>query len=88
MRKALAESDASLLRRAAHTIKGAVRYFGAQTAFDLALIVETMAHNGEISEASEAVENLKKELDRITPHFAARLTSKSVITEADKLVCP
>jgi PAS domain S-box-containing protein len=73
---ALAKSDAALLRRAAHTIKGAVRYFGANKAFDLALRLETLGQNGELSQATAAAEDLERELARITPHFRARLATK------------
>jgi len=74
--RALAASDAALLRRAAHTIKGAVRYFGADRAFDLALRLETLAHNGELSQAAAAAEELQEELARITPLFQTRLDAK------------
>jgi two-component system sensor histidine kinase/response regulator len=72
--QALAKSDAVLLRRAAHTIKGAVRYFGANKAFDLALRLEALGQNGELSQAAVVAEELAQELARITPLFQARLT--------------
>jgi two-component system, sensor histidine kinase and response regulator len=78
--RALAASDGALLRRAAHTIKGAVRYFGAEKAFDLALRLETMAQSGDLSQAAAAAEALERELERITPLFAARLAAKEAVT--------
>jgi two-component system sensor histidine kinase/response regulator len=77
MHTALAGSDTALLRRAAHTIKGAVRYFGAQQAFDRALRLETLAHDGELQAAPAAVEKLEEELARITPLLSARLANKT-----------
>jgi PAS domain S-box-containing protein len=77
--KALAESDAATLRRAAHTIKGAVRYFGAQKAYDLALQVETLAHDGSLAPARGPVEELEAELGRITPRLATRLSSAKTV---------
>jgi HPt (histidine-containing phosphotransfer) domain-containing protein len=74
--QALAKSDAALLRRAAHTIKGAVRYFGANQAFDLAQRLEALAQNGELSQAAAVAEELEQELARITPLFQARLAAK------------
>jgi PAS domain S-box-containing protein len=76
--KALAESDAPGLRRAAHTIKGALRYFGAEAAFGRALEVETQAHNGDLAGIRPAIEKLERELERITPHLAARLASAKI----------
>jgi CheY-like chemotaxis protein/HPt (histidine-containing phosphotransfer) domain-containing protein len=77
MHEALAGSDAALLRRASHTIKGAVRYFGAQQAFDLALQLETLAQNGDLHTAPAAVEKLERELNRITPLLSTRLANKA-----------
>jgi PAS domain S-box-containing protein len=76
IKQGLMKSDAALLRRAAHTIKGAVRYFGANEAFDLALRLETLGHNGELSQAAAVAKELEQELARITPLFQARLTAK------------
>jgi len=77
MREALAGSDAALLRRAAHTVKGAVRYFGAQQAFDRAARLETLAHDCELQAAPAAVEKLEEELARIMPLLSARLANKA-----------
>jgi len=76
--KALAESDAATLRRAAHTIKGALRYFGAQKAFDLASQVETLAHDGALTPARGPIEGLEAELARITPRLKARLMTNKI----------
>ncbi len=44
----MASGDAVMVRRAAHTIKGASRYFGVQGTVDRAMRVETLASNGEL----------------------------------------
>jgi CheY-like chemotaxis protein len=87
MRQALAESDAALLRRAAHTVKGAVRYFGAQAAFDLALTVETLAQKEEIASAAAGVNDLEVEVARITPYFVARLGIR-IAPQTNQVACP
>jgi PAS domain S-box-containing protein len=79
MHTALAGSDAASLRRAAHTVKGSMRYFGAQVAFDLASQLESLAHAGELQAAPAAVARLEQELQRITPLLSARLTNKETM---------
>jgi hypothetical protein len=46
-----------------------------------------MAHNGEVSSAAAGVEELEKELNRITPYFAARLAGNPAASESGSLVC-
>jgi HPt (histidine-containing phosphotransfer) domain-containing protein len=75
MRRAIEESDAPLLRRAAHTVKGSARYFGADHAFDLAMRVESLATGGDFREAIPAVELLEREVARITPLLSSRLAA-------------
>jgi HPt (histidine-containing phosphotransfer) domain-containing protein len=79
MHTALAGSDAALLRRAAHTVKGAVRYFGAQQAFELALRLESLAHDGQFQAAQLEAVKLEEELARIKPLLAARLASNATV---------
>jgi signal transduction histidine kinase/HPt (histidine-containing phosphotransfer) domain-containing protein len=50
---ALAHSDAPLLRRAAHTIKGGLRMFGANDAYNLACQLEKLGKAGEFAAARE-----------------------------------
>jgi HPt (histidine-containing phosphotransfer) domain-containing protein len=77
MHEAIKRTDAALLRRAAHTVKGAVRYFGAQQAFDLAMRLETLASGGDLEAAIPAIDQLEREVERIKPLFASRLVSKA-----------
>ncbi len=73
----MAAGDAVVVRRAAHTIKGASRYFGVQGIVDRALRVETLASNGELAGTQAAIADLKAELERIVPQMRARLASMS-----------
>jgi signal transduction histidine kinase/HPt (histidine-containing phosphotransfer) domain-containing protein len=57
---AIARTDAPLLRRAAHTIKGGLRLFGADTAYDLACRLEQLGREGDVQAAGEPFENLKQ----------------------------
>jgi signal transduction histidine kinase/HPt (histidine-containing phosphotransfer) domain-containing protein len=57
---AIARKDAPLLRRAAHTIKGGLRLFGAETAYNLACRLEELGREGDVRAAGEPFENLKQ----------------------------
>lgn len=67
--QALENSDAPIVRRVAHTIKGAVDVFGAQAAHDAALRLEEIAAGGDLNGASEAAADLERELERLLPEL-------------------
>jgi CheY-like chemotaxis protein/HPt (histidine-containing phosphotransfer) domain-containing protein len=74
MEGAISQTDAPLLRRAAHTIKGGLRMFGAESAYDLASRLERLGREGDVRAAGEIFENLKQgvlELQRELSIFAA-----------------
>lgn len=81
METAGARSDAPLLRRAAHTIKGGLRMFGAEAAYDLANRIEGLAREGNFRAAGGPLEDLKQvlaEVERELSVFsAAQLVTKS-----------
>lgn len=81
MQLASARSDASLLRRAAHTIKGGLRMFGAEAAYDLANRIEGLAREGNFLEAGGPLEDLKQVLAEVEKELsvfsAAQLVTKS-----------
>lgn len=56
---AISRTDAPLLRRAAHTIKGGLRLFGAEAAYDLACRLESLGRDGDFEAAGEPFEELK-----------------------------
>jgi signal transduction histidine kinase/HPt (histidine-containing phosphotransfer) domain-containing protein len=71
---AIADTDAPLLHRAAHTIKGGLRLFGADAAYELACRLEGLGRSGDIQSAGEPFENLKQvvvELQQDLSVFAA-----------------
>jgi PAS domain S-box-containing protein len=61
IRQALAAGDAAALHRAAHTLKGSIRYFGAQLAFDCAFRLEQMGQHGRLDEAPAMLQCLERE---------------------------
>lgn len=67
LRAAVAAADAPRVRRAAHTIKGAVDNCGAGSAFDAAFRLERMAGEGRLTGAEEAVVALDREIQRLLP---------------------
>jgi len=60
MEGAISHTDAPLLRRAAHTIKGGLRMFGAESAYDLASRLEGLGREGDVRSAGELFERLKR----------------------------
>lgn len=64
---AIDANDASPVQRAAHTIKGALGHFGAQTGYDLAYRVETCGRSGDMQAAAEAVPALEQAMEKLTP---------------------
>jgi two-component system sensor histidine kinase/response regulator len=67
MRAAIVASDAAELQRLAHMTKGAVTHYGAQTATDLALILEHMGREGDLSSAAIALDELERAISRLLP---------------------
>ncbi|HTU22482.1 MAG TPA: response regulator, partial [Gemmataceae bacterium] len=67
LRDALAQGDAHLLSRAAHTLKGSVGNFGAHAAREAAQQLELLAGKGDLMPAIEAARKLETELERLKP---------------------
>ncbi len=63
--RAIAESDADLLRRAAHTLKGSVSNFPAGGARDAASRMELVGFDGDFDTAREVLPILEKEIERL-----------------------
>ena len=66
LRKAAAEGNAIDLRRAAHTIKGAVGYFGADEAGAAADRLQELGRAGDVAAAVAVVPALEHALERLT----------------------
>ena len=69
IRGTIETNDHTGLRRAAHTLKGSLGYFGAQAAFELAYRLENMALEGDSSGATETLAALQREMDQVRPEL-------------------
>ena len=76
IRQGIAEQNLELLSRAAHTIKGAMRYFGATDVFERAYDLEKMGPRRSLEGAEEALQKLQQELARLMPHLVDYLAGK------------
>ena len=63
--RAVAAGDATKLRRAAHTLKGAAATFGAEETQDAALCLEEMGRNAQLAGAEVALAALDTALTRL-----------------------
>jgi signal transduction histidine kinase/CheY-like chemotaxis protein len=75
VRAAVAAADAPKLRRAAHSLKGAVGIFTEGGAYQAALALEALGQAANLSGAARMLATLEKELQRLYPALA-RLTPK------------
>ncbi len=71
VRDAVARQDGPALEFGAHTLKGAVGNFFAKAAWNAALRLETLGHEGKLDAAEQAVAALEAELERLRPALAA-----------------
>jgi HPt (histidine-containing phosphotransfer) domain-containing protein len=71
IRQAVAAGDAPKLKRAAHTLKGAVSNFGARRTVEAAQRLEALGKQGDLTGAGEAAAVLEEELERLLPALAA-----------------
>jgi len=77
LRKAAAASNAVDLRRAAHTIKGAVGYFGADEAGAAADRLQELGRAGDVAAAVAGVPELEQALERLSAALRAAGRSPS-----------
>jgi PAS domain S-box-containing protein len=70
IRKAIAGGDAQELMREAHTLKGALKVLGAAAAAGLALELEALGREGDMSRARNAGAALQRAMDRLTQELA------------------
>jgi signal transduction histidine kinase/CheY-like chemotaxis protein len=68
--RAIADNDHAKLRLAAHTLKGAVRYFGAKEVCEHAARLEDMGRIGALAEARPIFAALEAEIARVTAVLA------------------
>ena len=67
VRRAMADSNARELQRAAHTLKGAADVFSAKRVVDAAWQLETIGRDGDLADAGRAWSVLQREVDRLIP---------------------
>ena len=65
VRQAAGQRNASLLERAAHSLKGSVGDIAAPQAFDAARTLEEMAREGKVADTGGALTSLEGALDRL-----------------------
>ncbi len=68
--RAIASRDAGQVKRAAHTLKGALSTLGARAAFDAALELEAMGRANDLSGVDDAFHALREALERLQPVLA------------------
>jgi two-component system, sensor histidine kinase and response regulator len=71
IREAVSRRDAKTLERAAHSLKSSVGNIAARAAMEAAIRLETIAKNGDLSEAEKACQALEQEIDRLKPVLAS-----------------
>ncbi len=76
LRAAAAGGDAAKLRLAAHTLKGAVRYFGAQAVYDQSAKLEELGRAGELEPAQALLDVLETEIAPVTSALADYLRAQ------------
>jgi CheY-like chemotaxis protein/HPt (histidine-containing phosphotransfer) domain-containing protein len=85
LQEAIASGDASRLKLAAHSLKGAVGLFGVSGVTEAALTLETMGKAGELAGASEAFNRLEEEMHRLRYALANLLSpSPETLSAADQ----
>ena len=62
---ALQEQDAETVQRVGHTIKGAMRTFGAQQAMESAQLVELSGKDGELNQTPELMKSLNADMEPV-----------------------
>ncbi len=70
LQDAIGAGDAERIAQVAHSLKGAVGYFGAQTVHALAYRLETMGRQAELERASSILQQLERELERLSAFVA------------------
>ncbi|HEX5271751.1 MAG TPA: response regulator, partial [Gemmataceae bacterium] len=73
IRRAIDEGDGPVLRRLAHSLKGSADTFAARPAVAAALRLEVMGRDGELTDAGEAFDALRREIDRLGQALAGRV---------------
>jgi CheY-like chemotaxis protein/HPt (histidine-containing phosphotransfer) domain-containing protein len=73
MRQSLDEGNASQLNMAAHSMKGSLRFFGAEQGFQLAYQLELRGREEDLDKVPPDLEKLEEFLSQLTPSLRAHL---------------
>jgi HPt (histidine-containing phosphotransfer) domain-containing protein len=71
IRSAMTQGDMAELRRAAHTLKSSADVFAAKPLVDVALRLETMGRNGDLTHGEKAWADLEDVVSRLLPGLRA-----------------
>ena len=71
LREGVADGDAPLAERTAHSFKGSLACFAAEPAIQLSATLETLANQGRLAEMEEQIDALEREILALCPHLAA-----------------
>jgi len=80
---ALASGDASEVQQGAHRVKGALLTLGAKAAADVAMRLEHMGRNGELTGGTELLAMLRQELTRLDPELETVVNGLDIRTAAN-----
>ncbi|MCU0958620.1 MAG: response regulator [Pirellulaceae bacterium] len=80
MRSAIDQRDGKTLQRAAHTLKGSTRYFGATRVSELALQLETMGARANLAHACETLQDVEREMARLTPLLIDYMRGRAAVS--------
>jgi len=69
IKNAIIQENSGELKRSAHTIKGSVGNFSANSAYNIALSLEIMGQNNNFSNAEKTYIQLEKEIDLLIQTF-------------------
>ena len=67
IRRGIEQADFELLNRAAHTVKGSMRYFSAQQVYERAQALEQLGARKSLEGADLEVRRLEQELEKLLP---------------------
>ena len=70
LREGIERQDASAVRTAAHSIKGAVRSLGGTALGDIALRLEKLGHEGKLEGARELADKLEGEVKQFADYYS------------------
>jgi two-component system, sensor histidine kinase and response regulator len=82
IQSSLESESSSELQRFAHTLKGALRYFGTTQAGELAFELEEMGRDAEIERGAEVYGKLQIEMNALVPELQAFVASQRSAPDA------